>query len=169
MFAKKIKAFQAFINSTPKPFKVSKIDPPKLTRKVENYRADVMLSEAESDMGLDKLEFKLTFEEYDADLFNDFGACQGKQVKVRVKASAENENCDLDEHEWFAVGRWKELDQGSIEAGKAGKMNVSMMNLMEYTYTINGAEKVYIDVMRGIERYNGVDRTAARRAAIGMG
>lgn len=169
MFAKKIKAFQAFINAVPKPFKVSKIDPPKLTRKVESIRTDVMIGEYEADFGLDKLELKMTFEEYDPSLFDDFGACNGKAVKVRIKGSEENEQCELTEHEWFAVGRWKELDQGSIEAGKAGKFNVSMMNLTEYTYTVAGVEKVFIDTLRGVERYNGVDRTAARRAAIGLG
>lgn len=168
MFSKKPKAFQAFINAVPKPHKVSKFEPPKLKRKTESYRTDVMLGEADADFGIDELKAKLTFEEYDPQVFDDFGTCGDKEKpRIRIKASVESDYCDIEEHEWLIVGDFEEIDQGSIESGKSSTMDVTTKKLIEYQYSVDKVEKVYIDLMNGIERYNGIDRTAARRAAIG--
>lgn len=167
MGIKNIKAFQAFFNTTPKPHKVTKFDPPVMKRLVESIRTDVMLGESDADFGIDELVMKMTMAELDPQVYDNFGICNGGALQVRILGSEESEECDFNQHEWFMKGRWLEVNQGTIEAGKPNTQELTTQKLIEYSYFINGVEQVYIDVKNGVERYKGVDRTALRRAAIG--
>ncbi len=164
---KKIKAWQLFIAGVPYPGTVSKVQLPKLGRKFEEYRADVMAGPVEIDLGSDKLQASFTLEEYLPAVLDDWGVCNHKAVKLELKASAESDDCQVDPVRAVMWGRWRELDPGEWESGKSSQSRVEI-SLSHYEYHHNG-EKVFIDMEMGVERSGGVDRTAARRAAIGMG
>lgn len=167
MDAKKIKGFQVNMNSKPYPNMVSKFTPPKFTRKTEEFRAGDMDTPVEIDLGGEKLEATIVWEENSYDVMDTYGACNDKAVKLRLSASAENESCDYDKVEIYLEGRFMEIDRGDFEAGSNTQMTTRFAASI-YAEYLNNKEKIYIDKRLKIHRVNGKDRLAKRREAMGM-
>ncbi len=164
---KKIKAFNLFADGQGLAGTIKKITLPKLGRKFEEYRADVMDGPIEIDLGGDKLEASFTVEEHNDILLAKYGLCNHAGVRLRMMASAESDDCEFDEIQIVMHGRWREVDMGDIESGNDNSMDVQMA-ISHYEYIKNGVEIVYIDRATGVERVGGVDRTAERRRNLGL-
>ena len=164
---KKVKAFQLFNEGVGKAGMVKNVTLPKLTRKFEEYRADIMDGPIEIDLGGEKLEASFTLEEFDEQILRQWGICNHAGVRLMLMASAEYDDCGFDELRIVMHGRWREVDQGDIEPGKSSEMKVQIA-MSHYEYIKNDVELVFIDRASGKEVVGGVDRTAQRRKAIGL-
>ena len=164
---KKVKAFQLFNEGIGKAGMVKNVTLPKLSRKFEEYRADIMDGPIEIDLGGEKLESSFTLEEFDEQILRQWGICNHAGVRLRLMASAESDSCGFDDLQVVMHGRWREIDQGDLEGGKSAEMKVQIA-ISHYEYLKNGVELVYIDRESGVERVGGTDRTAQRRKAIGL-
>ena len=164
---KKVKAFQLFNDGVGKAGMVKNVTLPKLARKFEEYRADIMDGPIEIDLGGEKLEANFTLEEFDEQILKQWGICNHGGVRLRLMASAESDDCSFDELQVVMHGRWREVDQGDLEGGKSTEMKVQIA-ISHYEYIKNGAELVFIDRESGVERVGGIDRTAERRKAVGL-
>lgn len=167
MLPHKIKAFQLFIDGNGYPGMVSGVSLPKLSRKFEEYRADIMNGPVEIDLGNEKMQSGFTFEEYHADLLAKWGVCNHAGVKFDLKASEETDNCLGAGVRIVMWGRYREYDFGDLEPGKGNKLK-AQISLSHFEYWRDGVELVYIDHESGVERARGVDRTKERRARIGL-
>lgn len=164
---KKIKKFNLFNDGETKLGLVPKVKLPKLARKFEEYRADIMDGPIEIDLGGEKLEASFTLAEFDEQILTQYGVCDHAAVKVRLMASADADDCGHDEVQVVMWGRWREIDLGELEAGGDSQMEVHMA-ITHYEYIKNDKPLVFIDRESGIEIVGGVDRTARQRKAIGL-
>ena len=166
---KRLKGFSLFVEGRGYAGKVSELVLPKLTRKVEEWRAGGMNCSIDIDVGMEKLESDFTLGEYDKDVLLLFGVTHLSKVGVRIKGSMESESDgSVTPVDVVLRGKWKELDSGTWKAGDSATLKVSM-SVDYYKYTSGGVTLIEIDIPNGVEKIGGVDRLAARRAALGIG
>lgn len=169
MIPRKLKNFSVFVDGRGYAGKIDEITLPKLSRKMEEYRAGGMNAPVEIDMGMEKLEAELTFAEYNEDLFKLWGLVDNAGVNIRAKGAleADDENKKLTAIEIVLRGRWREIDTGGWKAGDNTTLKVSVA-ASYFKYISDNAELVEIDVPNMIERIGGVDRLQKQRAALGL-
>lgn len=164
---KKIKAWQLFVDGKAYPSMVSGVKLPKLSRKFEEYQADIMNGPIEIDLGNEKMQAEFTYEEFLEDVLNQWGICNHVGVNFELRASEEGDDCQGEAVTVLMAGRYREIDMGDLEKAKSPKMKGGI-SLSRFAYYRSGRELVYIDHQMGIERSGGVDRTKKRRVAIGL-
>lgn len=166
MLPKKLKNFHAFVNAKGYAGKVSEIELPKLTLKTEEFRAGGMDAPVEIDMGMEKLEASITFSEYDADIFKQFGLTTGDAVPLILRGAIEN-SAGTEAVIINLTGIFKELDSGSWKAGDETTLKASIA-CKYYKLTIDGSPLVEIDVEGMVRKINGVDQLKQQRKALGL-
>jgi P2 family phage contractile tail tube protein len=165
---RKLKAFSLFVEGRGYAGKVAELTLPKLTRKMEEWRAGGMNAPIDIDMGMEKLEAEFTLAEYSEEVLSLFGATNLAQIGLRFKGSIESDDDGtVTPIEVVLRGRWKEMDPGSWKAGDSATLKVSV-SASYYKYTSKGQDLIEIDVQNMVEKIGGTDRLAERRAAIGI-
>ena len=166
MLPKKLKNFTAFVDGHGYLGRVTEIETPKLSLKMEEYRAGGMDAPVELDMGMEKLETTLTFAEYDDAIFKKFGLTNGNSVPLTLRGVREND-ASTDEIIIVLKGGYKELDTGSWKAGDEASLKASVA-CRYYKLTIGGKTLVEIDVENMVRKIGGVDQLAKQRKALGI-
>lgn len=165
--AKRVKAFNPFINRQIARGLTAEITVPELARKMEGYRSDAMSAEVDVDYGLEKLTASFILEGAGTQMYTSMGVCLNEAPHFRFMVSVEGEDCSTDSHEYIMRGRITKLTQDPFKSGDKSQVKVEL-TLHRYTFSVNGFEHVHIEPMETIERYMGVDRLAERRKALGM-
>ena len=141
---------------------------PKLTRKMEEFRAGGMNGSVEIDLGQELMTTEVTCGGIMEAVLKQFGAQKVDAVGLRFAGSYQREDTGLEEQvEVVMRGRWKEIDMGSAKTGDDTK-HKHMASLSYYRLTVAGQELIEIDVLGMVERINGVDLMAERRKNIGL-
>jgi len=168
MLPKKIKQFIARIDGEGYQGETQEVTIPKLTRKMEEYRAGGMLAPIEIDLGLEKLTCEITMGASMPALTGKFGICNTDGVKLRLMASAQSDDsCDTEGIEIAMTGRFSEIDGGSWKAGEDTTTKYTVA-ISTYKYLSEGKTILDIDVKRLIYIANGVDLYAEHRKNLGM-
>lgn len=164
---RKLKFFSLFINSNGYAGRVEELTLPKLSRKMEEFRAGGMNAPIEIDMGMEKLEAEFTLAEYNEDVLRLWGVKNNAQIGLRFKGSIEADDGSgvVTPIEVVLKGRWREVDMGNWKGGDSATMKVSVA-VSYYKYISKGEEIIEIDVPNMKEKVNGVDHLAKHRAAI---
>lgn len=140
---------------------------PKLTMKVEEWIGGGMAGPIEIDQHLEKLTCEWAARGFEQEAFSQFGLRGLGAIGLRFAGAYVNPvtgNVDSVEH--IMRGTHKEIDVGELKRSEAGSTKI-MSTLTSYELQINGVELVFIDLINGIERYNGLDVRSAIRQAIG--
>ncbi|MEJ1390127.1 MAG: phage major tail tube protein [Candidatus Sedimenticola sp. (ex Thyasira tokunagai)] len=166
---KKIKSFNMFIEGEGFAGVVDEVVLPKLSRKMEAFRAGGMNAEIDIDQGMEKLETEITLGEIPRSVLTQFGVCDAAGVKMRFRGAsqADGGDCGVDAIEIVMMGRFSEMDMGSAKAGDDTQLKLSG-TLTYFRYSINGEDVIEIDVLNMIEKVDGVDRLQEQRDAIGL-
>lgn len=169
MLPRKLYNFNAFIDGRPMAGLVEEITLPKLDRKMEDYSAGGMIGSVALDLGLDKLSMDFTLAEFNIDVLRRWGCLDAAGVPLRFlgAARADDSAAAVEAIEISVRGRWKTLDKGNQKRGERTKMKVEMP-LAYFKYSSNSQTIIEIDLINGIEVVDGVDLTAAVRAALGQ-
>lgn len=148
--------------------RVASLALPKLTRKMEEFRAGGMAAPVELDMGLEKLECEFTVKEYDEELLKLWGLVDHAGVTLRFLGALEADDAanTVTPVEVTVRGRWRELDPGEWKAGEETGLKVAVA-VSYFKYVADGVTLVEIDAVNMIENVNGTDRQEAVRQAIG--
>jgi P2 family phage contractile tail tube protein len=163
----KLKNMNVFNNGASYLGEVTSVTLPKLTRKMEDYRAGGMLAPVAIDHGLEKLEIEVKCGGIMRDAIGQFGATQVDAVLLRFAGAYQRDSTgEVDAVEVTMRGRWSEVDMGDAKPGEDTEHTLKCA-LSYYQLSINGAEVVLVDIINMIERYNGVDVAAAQRNALG--
>jgi len=163
-----LKHFNVFVDGVSHAGEVEEIDLPKLTRKVEEYRAGGMNGPIEVDLGGDKLEMETTYGGLMRDILKQFGTTTVDGAMLRFAGAYQVEDTgSVDAVEIVVRGRHTEIDFGKAKAGAKDPFKVKSA-LSYYKLTVNGEEWIEIDHVNFIERVFGVDRIAEQRKAIGL-
>jgi P2 family phage contractile tail tube protein len=164
MLPKSLKSFTAFVDGRGYLGRLNAAKLPALKLKTEEHRDGGMDAAVDLEMGMEKLEFELTFAEVDRDLVGQFGK---GNVPVTIRGSQEGPDGTVEAIEVQTRGLIREVDKGDWKAGDKAEMKLAGTPVY-YRLRIAGVDVVEIDVENGIRRINGEDQLAARRAALGV-
>lgn len=166
----KLKNMNMFFNGDNWQGKAEEITLPKLTRKLEAYRAGGMNGAVHVDLGLedDALGSEFTLGGVEAKLYKEWGitTIDGTQIRF-AGAYQRDDSAEVIACEVVLRGRISEIDPGSAKQGDNTQAKFSFKPTY-YKLTWNGADLIEIDTVNMIEIVDGVDRLAEQRAAIGL-
>lgn len=146
------------------------VTPPKLSRKMEAYRAGGMNSAAKADFGWDDdtLKFEWTVGGYAAQVMKQIGTTSADGVQLRFMGAYQRDDTGaVDAVEIVVRGRHSELDRGEAKVGEDTEWKIST-ECVYYKETWNGEVLLEIDTFGMIDMMGGIDRSEAIRRAIGM-
>ena len=166
----KLKNMNLFCNGDNWQGKAEAITLPKLTRKLEAYRAGGMNGAVHVDLGLedDALACDFTIGGIEAELYKQWGITAIDGVQIRFAGAYQREeNEAVTACEVVLRGRITEIDPGSAKQGDNTQVKFSFKPTY-YRLVWAGADLLEIDVINMVEKVDGVDRLAEQRAAIGL-
>ncbi|WP_454711107.1 phage major tail tube protein [Cupriavidus nantongensis] len=165
---RKLKNFNVFADGVSHVGECEEITLPKLTRKLEEYRAGGMNGPIDLDFGNEKLELETTYGSIMREILNQYGVTRASAAMVRFAGAYQRDDTgDMDAVEVVVRGRHTELDFGTGKVGDSSQFKVKS-SLAYYKLTINGEVWVEIDHENFIEVVFGVDRLAEQRRAMGL-
>lgn len=141
---------------------------PELSRRMVEYDGGGMDGPVEIDMGNELIQFEWTPGGLLPEIFDSFGAPIHDATMLRFTGSYESdEDGEVIPVEIVVRGRHKTIGMGEASKGEANTQSVTT-TCTYYKLTVNGQEKVEIDVPGYVFRVGGVDRLAQRRQALGL-
>ncbi|MDG2513210.1 phage major tail tube protein [Sphingobium yanoikuyae] len=141
---------------------------PTLTRKMEEYRGGGMGGPVSIDMGMEAMELSATFGGPVRDILRQWGTPTVDGVYLRFSGSYQKDDtAAVDTVEVIVRGRYSEIEMGDQEVGEMGEFGVTMA-VAYYKLVWNGATLIEQDPMNMVDIVDGVDRSAALRASIGI-
>jgi P2 family phage contractile tail tube protein len=165
---RKLKNFNVFADGVSHVGECEEITLPKLTRKLEEYRAGGMNGPIDLDFGNEKLELETTYGSIMREILKQYGVTRASAAMVRFAGAYQRDDTgDMDAVEVVVRGRHTELDFGTGKVGDSSQFKVKS-SLAYYKLTINGEVWVEIDHENFIEIVFGVDRLAEQRRAMGL-
>ena len=160
---KTLKDFTIFLAGDEWGGRVLEGTPPKLALKTEEYLAGGMSAPVDIDMGtVEKLECELTFSEYAAGLYQQFGVAD---TLLTLRGAATN-GTTTETVTYEMRGLIREIDPGAFKRGEQGSLKVTV-TLSYLKVTIGGTEVIEIDPLNNIRRVGGKDQLADIRNALG--
>lgn len=164
----KLKHFNVFNDGNNFQGMVSEITLPKLTRKMEDYRASGMNGTIKLDHGQEAMSMEATYGGLMMSVLKQWGIQTHDGVQMRFAGAYQAEGSKTyDAVEVVIRGRHSEFDFGNAKPGDDTPFKVKT-ELSYYKLIINGEDIIEIDVINMIEKVNGVDLLAAARTAIGL-
>lgn len=165
---RKLKDFNLFGDGNDWRGQIAEVTLPKLSRKFEDYAPNGSDGIAEIDLGQEKIELQWTAAGLIDEVFDGYGASSIDANLLRFTGSYERDDTgDVDAVEIVVRGRHKEIDMGTAKKGDSNDIKIST-SCSYYKLTVNGKNKMEIDVIGNVFVVNGVDRIAKRRAALGI-
>ena len=165
---RKLKNFATFVDGVNYMGEMPEVTLPKLTRKLEEYRAGGMIGPIEMDMGLEKMEAELKTGGYMKDLMKQWGAAKHDAVLLRFTGALQTDDSEaVQAVEVVMRGRLTERDPGGSKAGDKVEQTYKY-SLSYYKETVDGETLLEIDMVNMIEKVHGEDRMAQTRTALGI-
>ncbi len=163
-----LKNFNVFADGVSHAGECEEITLPKLTRKLEEYRAGGMNGPVDLDMGSEKLELETTYGGLMREILKQYGVTGIDRALIRFAGAYQRDDTgDTDAVEIVVRGRHTELDLGSGKAGDKSPFKVKS-SLAYFKLSVNGEVWIEVDHVNFIEIVFGVDRLAEQRRAIGL-
>lgn len=163
-----LKNFNLFVDGVSYAGSADEVTLPKLTRKMEEFRAGGMNAPISTDMGQEKLELEYTLGGLVLNTFKQYANVKHDGVLVRFAGAYQSDDTgNVMAVEVVARGRHAEIDMGNAKAGDKAQTKIKM-NLSYYKLTVNNAVLVEIDPVNFVEIINGRDLLLAQRIALGL-
>lgn len=165
---RKLKNFVLFNEGSSYLGEVEAVTLPKLTRKLEDYRAGGMNGPVKLDHGMEGLELSWTAGGILFDVLGQWGVLTHNGVGLRFAGALQRDDSEeVDTIELVVRGRHAEIDLGESKAGEKTEFKVKSV-LSYYKLSINGVTLIEVDLVNMVEVVGGVDRLAAIRTALGI-
>lgn len=165
---RKLKNFNLFVDGHSYVGQVAEVVLPKLTKKMEEWRAGGMDAPIDIDLGLEKLSMDWTVGGWFKEAFVQFGTNTHSGTGLRLAGAIQSD--DTDEFvpvEVVMRGRHSEIDPGTAKAGDDTAIKITT-SLSYYKLTINGEDVIEIDVINLVKKFGGKDLNAGLRTALGI-
>lgn len=167
MLPAKLKWMNLFLNGVTYAGEAKSVKLPNIKYKTEGYRGGSMSSEAKWRSGLDDTKLEFTLGGLSAATISAIGTTQLDGTQLRFAGSYQRDNTgEISAVEVLVQGQINETDFGDAEIGKDTEHKFTV-DWVYYKLTIDGADVVEFDILNGVEKFGGVDRNAALRAAAG--
>jgi len=164
---KKLKNYDVFQDGVSWLGQIPSVTLPKLTRKMEKYRAGGMGGSVSIDFGQDDMEASFTAGGILYDALKAYGATTHNAVMLRFAGAYQAEDTGTyDAVEVVMRGRYSEIDFGDGKTDTDTEHKFTFP-LSYYKLRVKGRDFIEIDVVANILIVDGVDVTAAQRNATG--
>jgi len=164
----KLKLFNLFSDGTSYLGEVPEITLPKLSRKMEEYRAGSMTGPVSVDLGNEAISLEFTAGGLIVDALKKYGAKKHNAVQLRFAGGYQNDDTGaVDAVEVVVRGRYKEVDMGNAKAGDDTNQKYTMP-CSYYKLTINNEVIYEFDFVAGVENIAGVSQNSDLLKAIGL-
>lgn len=141
---------------------------PKLTYKVEEWIGGGMSGPIEIDQHLEKLTCEWMVRGFSPSAYAQYGTRSLGGLGLRFSGAYQQPDTgEVDSIEHIMRGTHRELESPEHKRGSPGQTKV-VSTLTIYELRINDEEIIHIDLINGIERYNGTDIRSDIRQAIGL-
>lgn len=143
---------------------------PKLSRKMESFRAGGMNGPVKVDHGLsdDRIMLEWTLGGFDMTALRQFGVASASGVQLRFAGAIQRDDTgDVSSVEVVVRGRHEEIDFGSATPGEDTEHKINS-TCTYYKLVVDGTTEVEIDLLNFVELVDGKDRLAEQRSAIGL-
>lgn len=163
----KLKDCTAFIDGLAYTGREMEMTPPALKFKMEDHRGGGMDGPVGIEMGIERLDFKLTLSEFTPDIMGVIGRIEADQSQIVFRGSQERGAlarsvvCTM-------RGGFYSHDMGAMKPGGDGGSLTLEGTGSYYRYEIDGRVLTEIDLLNSVRIINGEDQLAARRAALGL-
>lgn len=165
---KVLKHFNCFVDGTNYVGEMEEVVLPKLTRKMEEWRAGGMRLPAKVDHGMEAMEAELTAGGWLKELLKQFGNAKVAGVMWRFTGATQTDDTgEYQSIEIFMRGRWEEIDPGTAKAGEKTEFKAKMA-LNYYRLVMDGEDVIEIDAINMIEKIGGADLMAQVRQILGI-
>ncbi|MEY2883394.1 MAG: Major tail tube protein, partial [Pseudomonadota bacterium] len=136
----KLKNLNIFENGLSFIGMATSVTPPKLTRKMEDYRGGGMNAPIKVDMGMEGLVLEFSCGGLMPDIFTSFGAPWHDATQLRFAGAYQRDDTgDVDAVEIIVSGRYSEIDMGDAKAGDDTEHKFKC-ELSYYELIINGRQ-----------------------------
>lgn len=166
---KKLKLMDLFNEGNSYLGQTGEVTIPKLVRKLEDWRGGGMNGNVKIDLGLgdDTTEFNWKLGGIDELILEQFGAQTVDAIMLRFNGSYQRDDTGATSALEIVVrGRHEEIDFGNQKQGDDTETSVKTI-WSYYKLSIDGVNKIEIDIPNMIEIVNGVDLMAKHKANIG--
>ena len=166
---KKIKLMDLFNEGNSYLGQTGEVTIPKLVRKFEDWRGGGMNGNVKIDLGLgdDTTEFNWKLGGIDELILEQFGAQTVDAIMLRFNGSYQRDDTGATSALEIVVrGRHEEIDFGNQKQGDDTETSIKTI-WSYYKLSIDGVNKIEIDIPNMIEIVNGVDLMAKHKANIG--
>lgn len=165
---RKLKHMNLFEDGISYVGQVDEVELPKLTRKLEEFRAGGMNAPLHADHGMEAMSMSFTIGGINDITLRKFGTPTHDGVLLRFAGSYQRDDTGaVSAVEVVGRGRYKEIDLGSAKSGDNSSQKAELV-LSYYKLTIDNEEIIEIDIINMIEIVDGVDHLAAHRNALGI-
>jgi P2 family phage contractile tail tube protein len=161
------KNFNLFVDGQGYAGQANNVNPPKLTKKTEEFRGGGMNMPVKLGMGMEAMDADFSLIQFSKDVLSLFGLAEGQYIPLTLRENLESYDGTETPVIHVMRGQITELDQGTVEAGAKPDIKVSM-NLNYYKLQHGDTVVQEIDVINMIHIVNGVDVLATQRANLGM-
>ena len=164
----KLKKFNLFNDCQNYIGKVPEITLPKLTAKMEEFRAGGMDAPIDIDLGMEKLSMEWTVGGFEAQVLKQFGCLTHNGVGLRFTGALQSEDlADVKAVEVTVRGRHKEIDFGTAKPGDDTAKKVTS-SLSYYKLVMDGETVIEIDIPNMVKNIGGTDLLSPVRQALGL-
>ena len=165
---RKLKNFNLFQNGVSFMGMVPEVTLPKLSRKMEEYRAGGMTGPVSVDFGNEALSLEWSAGGLIGEALKQYGASSHGAVQLRFAgAFQDDDDGSVAAVEVVVRGRYKEVDMGAAKMGDDTSHKYTMA-CSYYKLMIDGTTVIELDFMSGIENIGGASSNDAIRKAIGL-
>lgn len=141
---------------------------PKLSYKAEEWIGSGMAGPVDIDQHLEKLTCEWMARGFSIPAFSQFGKRSLGAIGLRFAGAYQRgDSGDVDSVEHIMRGNHREVESPEHKRGAPGNTKITS-SLTMYELRINDEEIIHIDLINGIERYNGNDVRSDIRQAIGL-
>lgn len=160
-----LKSYTAFVDGRGKLGRLGGGQLPTVSINTEEYRDGGMDGTDDLDLGINKLEWSLTFNELDRDALKAVGT-RGLPITLRGSMEGEGPNAPKVPVVATLSGLTTGAEPGAW--GDPGKTELTMNGTASYYRLTIGGEEIYeIDIINNVRRVGGVDQLAQRMRNLG--
>lgn len=162
------KAWNIFVEGRGYAGEASEVTPPKLTRKMEGFRAGGMDAPIKLDLGQEEMQGTIKIRGDSPELLRKWGLATHDGLGIRLRRAVKSDSgnqVQAIEEVWR--GRFGEIDQGSYTGGEANEKTYTV-ELSYYRHSVDGQTITEIDIVNMICIVDGVDVLQAQRDALGI-
>lgn len=164
----KLKNYNLFNDGQNYIGKVSEIVLPKLTAKMEEFRAGGMDAPIDVDLGMEKLTMEWTIGGFEAQVLKQFGTLTHNGIGLRFAGALQTDDLAAIKAVEISVrGRHSEIDFGTAKAGDDTAKKITS-SLSYYKLVMDGETVIEIDIPNMIKNIGGTDLLSDVRMALGM-